>query len=849
MIKFIKLDDIIKDIDIIYAHKDGDRIETLREHLDNCKKLIEYFDSIYKIEEKIRMALSNLEIKKKGKAVYLSENEINFIVDMFFNIIYLHDIGKINPKFQVVKMNNLDFNNVDKITSMDSPHSPLSTIIFINEYLHRLKEEDLKEKLFLKAMILYFANIIYCHHGSLENLENTFTKDKLEEMLNVYKLNGYLDEYKRDLICDKKIAGTLDKIKSLKIEFNSKVIYVITKISHSLLTSCDFIATNSFKNDINVSDFKLALIEDINPVIESFKNTDVYKGMMNYKEDKNYFLNSGLPPINMLRSDIAIECSNTIDIYKRDYFIFNIEAPTGSGKTYNSLGCVLKLLELEEHKKIIYISPINCISSQTKEEYIKIFDKILDMQEINSITPIPERLNLEGVLDYDKTLLHRQLLNYNITFTSHVSLFDILFGTSRENSMPLFQLFNSVIILDEIQNYKNLIWKETIEMLDIFSKIMNIKIIIMSATLPNLHKLIRDSSSNFIDLLKAPENYYKNPLFKDRVTIDGTMLKKKVTFDDLKYVMVKEINDRYKLHNERGQIFLAEFIKKKTAIDFYNKIKDELSVDEYEIYELDGNNSLYSKNELIEKIKGYKGDKHLILVTTQVIEAGVDIDADLGMKDAVFPDVDEQFMGRINRSGKKKDCKVFFFNYDDEKDIYREDLRLGSNIKNDIFFNALKEKQFKNVLYEMVIDKIEQLKNMSITSSIKEFDSELFHCKYKDISKRMKLIDNETFNIYIPTKSIPIKDKDGNIVYINGFDVWDEYLRLLNDDTLSYSERRVKLSNLRENMSLFTYTIYGKGLSGLDPIGGLYYIEEGESYLKEGKLNLEIFLEKFNIIK
>ena len=69
-------------------------------------------------------------------------------------------------------------------------------------------------------------------------------------------------------------------------------------------------------------------------------------------------------------------------------------------------------------------------------------------------------------------------------------------------------------------------------------------------------------------------------------------------------------------------------------------------------------------------------------MATQVIEAGVDIDMDLGLKDISLIESEEQFMGRINRNSIKQG-KVYFFNYDDTKEIYRGDLRVEFNIKKD----------------------------------------------------------------------------------------------------------------------------------------------------------------------
>ena len=70
--------------------------------------------------------------------------------------------------------------------------------------------------------------------------------------------------------------------------------------------------------------------------------------------------------------------------------------------------------------------------------------------------------------------------------STHVSLFNIIFGNRQSDVFAFYQLSNSVIVLDEIQSYKNKIWLEIICYLKELAKMFNIKIIIMSATLPDL---------------------------------------------------------------------------------------------------------------------------------------------------------------------------------------------------------------------------------------------------------------------------------------------------------------------------------------------------------------------------
>lgn len=93
--------------------------------------------------------------------------------------------------------------------------------------------------------------------------------------------------------------------------------------------------------------------------------------------------------------------------------------------------------------------------------------------------------------------------------------------------------------------------------------------------------------------------------------------------------------------------------------------------------------------------------QEVILVATQVIEAGVDIDMDIGYKDISRLDSEEQFIGRINRSCRK-DGVVYFFNMDDAKGIYRKDVRVDTD-------NTLMNEEIRQVLNSkdfMIIMKI-----------------------------------------------------------------------------------------------------------------------------------------------
>jgi len=422
--------------------------------------------------------------------------------------------------------------------------------------------------------------------------------------------------------------------------------------------------------------------------------------------------------------------------------------------------------------------------------------------------------------DYSKALLNRQFLNYPMILTTHVSLFSYMFGTMKENIFAFHQLANSVIVLDEIQSYKNQIWREIIEFLNGFSKILNIKIIIMSATLPDLEGLlIKDdiensykksgdldekykgnlaiykddkllNNKNSVRLIKDRDKYFKNEKFKNRVRVDYSLmdLEKDEIFDAL--------IEKIKAYDGKKRI--VEFISKNSAYKFFKelKIREESEEGFGEIRLLTGDDNSIDREKIINEIKGNKDKKGLdnvTLVATQVIEAGVDIDMDIGFKDSSILDSEEQFLGRINRSCLKEDSKVYFFNLDNAISIYKGDVRKNTSL-------TIENKDIRNILIEKDFDYYNQLVNEPLldnTSSYNDNNTELFfngpvrNLDFKNVEEKMKLIDDDRNDIQVfLAYEIEIENKNTGSVYkIDGEEVWKEYRNLLLNNEMNYARK------------------------------------------------------------
>ena len=214
---------------------------------------------------------------------------------------------------------------------------------------------------------------------------------------------------------------------------------------------------------------------------------------------------------------------------------------------------------------------------------------------------------------------------------------------------------------------------------------------------------------------------------------------------------------------------------------------------------------------------------------------------DIGFKDISSLDRDEQFLGRINRSCKGEGL-VFFFDHDRESKVYKEDFRINKefSLRNDYMKNVLLNKDFKK-FYSPVLSSIESSNNELNDNNIEEFfKDKVGQLDFNAIEERMKLIDDDAYKISVFLCS-NIKLKDGTI--IEGHKVWDRYEELLKDTKMDYAKKQVLLSKVRSEMNYFLYDIKRcNTFIYSDKIGEIYFIEDGESYFKEGKLDREKFI-------
>lgn len=847
----IPIEDIIVKPELFYAHCDrgnGKNPEILKEHVDRC---YHYFEELWE-HKNFKAVFENFQ---KELAPELSDEGIKLFYSLIVNVIIFHDCGKINPRFQSIKMKN----TLKKWTAIDcldgTKHSILSAAIYFDYFYEKIQESLLSkdEKNMIHVFMLVNAYVISRHHGNLSGFEaflEEFQQNRqLADIFSCMNQGDFTEVYhgpfcKRDRhMMNMPRQNTRIYHSFLEKQSSHAGLYTYIRFLFSVLVSCDYYATSEYDNGIQMSAFG---------TIENTEFATQYEQSERVKQIRRLNPESCVDDkkdINILRNRMFYEAEQTL-LKNKDTNIAFIEAPTGAGKSNLAMNCSLKLLD-KNINKIFYVYPFNTLVEQNYDTLEKIYgqtDIFKSIAVINSITPIPlngtrkfwENLDKEeNEKFYQKALLDRQFLNYPFILTTHVNLFQIMFGCEREAAISFYQLAGSVVVLDEIQSYKNVLWTEIMMFLQCYSRLLNMKIIIMSATLPKLD-MLTGNHEKVVNLIKNPEKYFQDARFKKRVALSYELL-----YPDRKTEM-KELYAHVLGQAQKGRKLLMEFITKTSAEKFYHMLT-ESGREDLQIFCMTGDDNQIDRKRILREMDTADKDKAVILVATQVVEAGIDIDMDIGYKDISKLDSEEQFIGRINRNFKRKGV-VYFFDMDNESGIYKEDYRVDTayTLRKDEMKQLLADKKFGKY-YDYILKGIRKYRNdRKNENGIEAFVDNVKKLDFVWISQKMKLIDKNDdwkMSVYFARE---ITTDTGEI--IDGKQVWERYRELLSDMTMNYAKKQILLSEVKSKMSYFIYQIkIDNSLDYNDRIGELYLIEDAEQYFENGRLNTDKFYSQGNL--
>lgn len=331
--------------------------------------------------------------------------------------------------------------------------------------------------------------------------------------------------------------------------------------------------------------------------------------------------------------------------------IHSITLPTGLGKTLLSTSWAIKLRErikIEDkfYPKIIVSLPFLSIIEQTDQTYKKVLGELYRQHKDRlyitsySISNFEYHDSIDDLERSDNSIdFFLNIWNAEIIVSTFDQLLYSLFSLKSKHLLRFHNLFNSIIIFDEVQALPSELWKPFEKFFEKLSDVGHTHILLMSATQPGF---LPDA----IERVPNHETYFEN---RRRVELQIYPEKKQLNS------CIMELLD-----------FLNKYADNSIMIVLNTRESSKLVLRELKsVYEhISGTRTLFYLSSLVapsqrsDRIldikKSLDSNDNPIIITTQCIEAGVDIDVDYIVRDWAPLDSIFQVCGRCNRNGEKE---------------------------------------------------------------------------------------------------------------------------------------------------------------------------------------------------
>lgn len=367
-------------------------------------------------------------------------------------------------------------------------------------------------------------------------------------------------------------------------------------------------------------------------------------------------------PIDPLRCDISSHCHNAAS---RDKGIYTLTVPTGGGKTLASLRFALHHAKKHKMDRVIYVIPFTSIIDQNAE----IARGIL---EPKGTKPGSVVLEHHSNLTPEEQSWRGKILAENwdapVVYTTSAQLLEALFGAGTRGARRMHQLANAILIFDEIQTLP-------INCVHLFNNAINFLIEQCGSTV-----VLCTATQPLLDQVESKKGALRIPAGNE------LMPDIKRLFDELKRVEV--INRRKPggwSNDEIATLALEEAHRtgsclvivntKNAAQTLYRLCKEANNIP---AYHLSTNMCPAHRRAILSEIRD-RLEKNLptLCFSTQIIEAGVDVDFGVVIRYTAGLDSIAQAAGRCNRNGRTEMGYVHVINPKDENLDLLEDIRVG----------------------------------------------------------------------------------------------------------------------------------------------------------------------------
>ncbi len=532
------------------------------------------------------------------------------------------------------------------------------------------------------------------------------------------------------------------KIPVLSIKRHTKISDMLdTRMLFSTLVDADFTDTSShFDRTIQSTAPKLnpeKALKELDKHIKGFKGSTL--------DDKS---------INITREKLRNSCISNASSKNG---LFTLSAPTGTGKTLSMLSFALKHCIANDLDRIILVIPYLSIIDQTSAIYHKIFKSILSFSpeyifdhHSNSQISEPE---IDEVDYATKAKLNTLASNWDspIIITTSVQFLQSLFSNKPFACRKLHNMSHSVIMFDEVQTLPARLILPTLSALARLSDRYNSTVVFSTATQPAFSHLsgevcqLSDYQWEPQEIVQTSEKLYSK---SKRVRTDWSMVRDRVTYDDVS-VSITSHKQALCVCNLKRQ---AREIAQSVSSLLGEKRKHKLLYMSTELPQA-------HRMKVIEDVKRrLDQDSDCLLISTQCIEAGVDIDFPVAYRALGPLDSIAQVAGRCNRNGRNEYGIMYVFKPKEEsqRTLYPGDDYANASAITELMLNEMGDIDIEDPkiftrYYEKLYDLTKsQTLGLEFRNAIKSGD-------FVKVAKLYKIIEQDTVNILVPYHKLSYK--------------------------------------------------------------------------------------------
>lgn len=560
-------------------------------------------------------------------------------------------------------------------------------------------------KVAFKNRLIMATFAIAGHHGGLPDLGDKSATGDGGTMFD--KINRPVEDFSQWKVDQPDFQNYLVKEPNFK---NKLECSFLTRMLFSCLVDGDYLDTEDFMSNGTV----------IRSSYEPIKN-------LLLKLEK--YISSWKNPtgeLNKLRCKILDECIQSGKTSKES--MFTLTVPTGGGKTVSSLAFALNYAVKNNKSRIIYVVPYTSIIEQNSKVFQEILGKENVLEHHSNVS-----INTENE-DYSRKALATENWDAPVVVTTAVQFFESLFSNKTSKCRKLHNIANSVIIFDEAQMLPLKYLDPCVSSIYMLTQRANATAVLCTATQPNLEGFFKKYSQD------------KNYSIKE-ISPFGNELTEKFLRTTFKYDGKVQDDELVQRLLENKQV-LCIVNKKAHAQKLFNCLDGQDGNFHLSTY-MYPNHRKRVINEIKERLNSGKTCR---VISTSLIEAGVDIDFPTLYRAIAGLDSILQAGGRCNREGKRKpqESIVHIFDTDEKISFQQVNISVTEEV-----LEKYPDKVYLPEAISMYFERLYYFKNADKSGSafdVNKINEKQSAFMFETVAEDFKLIDNDTKTLYIETK-------------------------------------------------------------------------------------------------